>query len=466
MSWSPSTPPHGVPDSLPEGEEVPPSGARAMGLLRWVVVASLFGAAVYTLGRHFELWGASQPVRATFRCPMHPAVLASQPASCSVCGMDLVAVEARPASTQLATAPSGRRCPIHPEVAGEGGACHVCGERLVEAPHVSPPQQGAVTLDAATTRQLSVRTVSVLRKQWSHARAYPGVVTLDARRVQHVQPRFAGWLERVAPLAIGARVKKGRVLAMLHAPDVVAAQEEMLRTLGTADGWLGTEVSDVRRKLLADSGKRLAALGIPSADIARIQRRRKLERAVAVRAPASGTLLFRGAGPGAFVQPGTELFTLADLSRVWFVVELPARDAPSIRAGQRARIAIEGLTAGPLDAPVAFVSPVANGATGTVSVRFELANGDGALRPGLAGRAELVDVTPNVLVVPSDAVVHSGEQAHVFVKAGAGRFEPRVVRVGRRWADEVEILGGLREGEAIATGATFLLDAESRLHAK
>jgi hypothetical protein len=113
---------------------------------------------------------------------------------------------------------------------------------------------------------------------------------------------------------------------------------------------------------------------------------------------------------------------------------------------------------------VAFVYPFVGEQTRTVKVRFTLANGRTRLKPGMYANVELPRSTGRSLVVPTNALLDSGEdQQVVFVAQGDGYFEPRRVRVGQRVDDAVEIISGLKEGESVASGAAFFLDSESQL---
>jgi Cu(I)/Ag(I) efflux system membrane fusion protein len=116
-----------------------------------------------------------------------------------------------------------------------------------------------------------------------------------------------------------------------------------------------------------------------------------------------------------------------------------------------------------VEGEIAFVAPTVDPTTRTVKVRLDVANDDGALRPGAYGTI-LVDVEQQpAVVVPTDAVIDTGVRTLVFVAWGAGHFEPRVVKLGVRVAGSVQVLEGLKEGEAVVTRAQFLLDSESRI---
>ncbi len=160
-----------------------------------------------------------------------------------------------------------------------------------------------------------------------------------------------------------------------------------------------------------------------------------------------------------------ELFTLADLSRVWVEADFYEYEARQLHVGQWAEVRLPYDAGRRLQAQVSFVSPTLEPESRTLEVRLDLANPDGQLRPGM-----YVDVTVAVapgsgVMVPDDAVIDSGTRQVVFVEHGTGNFEPREVRVGVRGDGRALILDGVREGERVATHANFLLDSESRLRA-
>jgi Cu(I)/Ag(I) efflux system membrane fusion protein len=117
------------------------------------------------------------------------------------------------------------------------------------------------------------------------------------------------------------------------------------------------------------------------------------------------------------------------------------------------------------DAIVDFVYPTLTERTRTVRVRFAIDNSDGTLRPGVYGTVTFASSARETLTVPRDSLVETGESQHVFVRASDGSLEPRVVRLGARVADRVEILAGVEPGETIVTSGVFLIDSESRLRA-
>jgi Cu(I)/Ag(I) efflux system membrane fusion protein len=172
----------------------------------------------------------------------------------------------------------------------------------------------------------------------------------------------------------------------------------------------------------------------------------------------------RGISVGTSVDPSTTLLTIADLSRVWVLAEVPEASIPGIRVGATAQLDFPASGRLPFAARVDFLYPTLTDRTRTLRVRFSAANPDGGLRPGLYGTAAFEATGQPVITVPRDAVVDTGIQQHVFVATG-DRFEPRAVTLGMQLADRVEIRSGLAAGERIAAAGVFLLDSESRLRA-
>jgi Cu(I)/Ag(I) efflux system membrane fusion protein len=181
-------------------------------------------------------------------------------------------------------------------------------------------------------------------------------------------------------------------------------------------------------------------------------------------APLSGVVVNRGVTVGTSVDPSTTLLTIADLSRVWVLAEVPEASIPGVRVGTVAQLDFPASGRPPFAGRVDFVYPTLTERTRTLRVRLSAANRGGTLRPGLYGTAVFESAGQNVITVPRDAVVDTGLQQHVFVAVG-DRFEPRLVTVGTELADRVEIREGLREGEQIVAAGVFLLDSESRLRA-
>jgi Cu(I)/Ag(I) efflux system membrane fusion protein len=166
-----------------------------------------------------------------------------------------------------------------------------------------------------------------------------------------------------------------------------------------------------------------------------------------------------------YLEPGTELFEISDLSRVWVIVDVPEQDMQRVKIGATARLTLSALPEQTFEGKVQFSYPELSAETRSLRVRLEFGNPGLALRPGMFGEVLIALPAAAGLVVPAEAVVDTGQQQYVFLALPEGRFEPRAVRLGARGDRVAQIVEGVSEGDTVVTTANFLLDSESRLQA-
>lgn len=316
----------------------------------------------------------------------------------------------------------------------------------------------AVDVEPSSVAQLSIRLESVRGETLTQPLRAVATVVPDESRISHAHTRVAGWVEELLVNTTGQTVRAGEPLARIFSQELLSSQTEYLVARRQAASGLASAV--------VESGRmRLKVLGMTEADIDAIERTGEPMRFVTVVAPRSGVVVHRGISVGTAVDPSTELVTVADLSTLWVLAEVPESDIAAVRVGTPAVLEFPGSGRAALVARVGFIHPTLTERTRTVRVRLVVSNPGGALRPGLYGTAEFRITARRVLTVPRDAVVDTGRAQHVFVATSPGRFEPRTVTLGARLADRVEIQSGLTEGERIVASGVFLLDSESRLRA-
>ncbi len=486
-------PPAGSVESLPEGEEAPPQGVRAMAIVRWSLVALMALAAVAAWVHHSDLGGrVGQPAAALYRCPMHPAVVQDRPGSCPVCGMDLVLAQAGAPSGdagrregaagggqpgQATPAAAGKYwCPMHPEVASDDpeATCSKCGGmKLVPRPggQAGPggPVPGLVPVEisAERTQLLGMQTAKVLRQPLSQKLRTVGYVAANERAVAVVTARPGGWVDEVKVAQAGERIRKGDMLLTLNSAELLSAQQAYLDALRWKKNLVGTpsEKTPAAQAIDRESLRRLRLYGVAQQDIEALEKRGQAAEVMPVRAPVTGYLVRNTVLPGQWVAPGTELAQIADLSTVWVVAEVYEQDMGRVAVGQKASLALPAWPGERFAGRVQFVYPALSRETRTLQARMEFRNPGLKLRPGMYGDVVIEVGSADALTVPSEAVVDTGEVQYVFVAREGGRFEPRVVRAGGSAEGRTEVLEGVAEGESVVTTANFLLDSESRLRA-
>lgn len=400
-------------------------------------------------------------------CGMHPQVLEHAPGQCPICGMDLTPTGG--ASNGDDSSERGdesdregaRRiahwvAPMDPSFISDSPGKSPMGMDLVPVYADALTEGATVSIDAAVVQSMGVRLERVERKTlFRHLRTI-GEVEVAEDLVSVVNPRFSGWVERIHADKTGESIEAGQPLLDIYSPELVAAQEEYLLALRT---------QGPKSELARSSRRKLELLGLASGDVAELARSRRVRRAVPIRAPRSGYVLHKNVVEGARVPAGQDLYTIGDLSRVWVRAEVYAHDAPWVEVGQPAQMELAYRRGELIEGSVAYVYPTINAATRTLSVRLEFPNPELGLKPGMFAtvyvRFKRVD---DALVIPTEAILHSGTREIVFVSLGEGRFTPREITTGLVGDHRsTQVLSGLTEGEEIVTSGQFLIDSESQL---
>jgi len=479
--------------TLPEGEEAAPPGVRTMAMLRWTLVGLMALAATAAVLYYLDLLpggGAGASDSATvYYCPMHPGIQQDRPGECPICGMTLVprersgtAAKSGAPKPEEAGAHAGHRhdpadpyqCPMHPEETGAdtNARCPICAMRLSPRTKGAPPPSPVPGLVPLTLGPDRVQLIGMRREKVTREALLPelrtvGFVTASEKKVGRIQTRFSGWIEKLMVDETGQRVTRGQVLATLYSPELIAAQQEYV----TATRW-STEgqkpsghVQALTGTLVKDARRRLDLLGIAREEIEELERTGQPASAIPIRSPVSGYVTQKSAVQGLYVQPGTLLFEVADLSTVWVLADVYEHEIARVREGQSARLVLASYPDQTFSGRVQFLYPMVDASTRTLKVRLEFKNPRMRMRPGMYGDVVLSLDHADGLVVPREAVVDTGEHQYVFVDRGHGRFEPRAIRLGMRAGEKVQVSAGLVEGELVVTTGNFLIDSESRLAA-
>jgi Cu(I)/Ag(I) efflux system membrane fusion protein len=340
------------------------------------------------------------------------------------------------------------------------GARTGASNRATTAPPAPSPGMDRVPVEIGSPalQEFGIRIEVVGRESLTHQLRAVATVVPDESRISHVHTRVAGWVEQLDVSTTGEMVHAGQPLARIFSQELLSSQTEYLAARRN------TVAAGIASAVVAGGRTRLTVLGMTPGEIDAIEQSGEPRRLVTIVAPRSGVVVNRGITVGTSVDASTPLLTIADLSRVWILAEVPEADINGIRVGSLAALDFPGAGRPPFAARVEFVYPTLTERTRTLRVRFSAANQGGALRPGLYGTAVFESAGPLVITVPRDAVVDTGLMQHVYVATDIG-FEPRPVSLGLQLADRVEIRAGLAEGERIAATGVFLLDSESRLRA-
>lgn len=326
---------------------------------------------------------------------------------------------------------------------------------------ISPEKQQLIGVRIEPVEKASsTRTVRVL-----------GRVAADETRTYRVRAYTDGWIRKLFPVTTGSQVRKDQPLAYFYAAELLTAQQAYISILGSTG-----KIQLSGKVYPADSGKyqqftplgtsvdkyrdNLRNLGMSESQIEEIGRTQVITQDVVIRSPASGFVLARNISPDERFEKGAELFTIADLRKVWILLDTYENEAGYFRAGDRVSFRYQGRT---FPARVSGVMPVFDPSTRTLKVRLEADNPGLLLRPDMFVDVEHSVTMPPAVTVPADAVLDSGLKKTVFVEKDRGVFEAREVETGRYFDERVEILKGLKPGERIVVSGNFLIDSESRM---
>lgn len=394
----------------------------------------------------------------------------------AILGLGLLTACADPSPTPPDTSPSTtQRAPgegAHEAADGDHDA-HDGEERVVE-------------LSEAAARQIDIEVAPVRRQTLASQLRTTGQVDFDETRLAHVSPRVSGRVHRVEA-RLGQRVNAGEQLAQIDSIDLGRTKSEYLQARAKSE--LARKSYDRARDLFEDqitseqtlleaetevleasadlrtAEEELRLYGMGQKAIDALLDGQPVASIYPLRAPFSGTIIERHATLGELVTPERNLFTLADLSRVWIWIDVYQRDLGRVHVDDGARATVDAFPDEVFEGRVSFLSARVDTDTRTVRARLEVANPRGRLRPGMFVEVELTDPhaqtgygrADSSLVVPETAVVRDGEGHWIFVDEGNGRYVARDVRLGRATGGVIEVLSGLTAADRVVVEGSFLL---------
>ncbi|WP_338586368.1 efflux RND transporter periplasmic adaptor subunit [Pseudomonas sp. MAG733B] len=314
-------------------------------------------------------------------------------------------------------------------------------------------ETASVQIDPGMTQNIGLRLATVTRGSLASSLDAVGLLAYNERDIALVQTRTAGFVERVYDRAPDDVLKAGSPLADILVPEWAAAQEEFLALKRIGDAGL-----------LDAARQRLRLTGMPEAIIGRVERTGKVQLNQIITTPIAGALQVLNVRAGMTLAAGETLARVNGLDSVWLSVAVPEAVAGSIRLGQTVEARLVTTPDAVLHGTISAILPQTNPDSRTVSVRVELLNPDGRLRPGLTAQVRLESrAEQSVLQVPSEALIRTGKRVLVMLAEEGGRYRPVEVQAGAENSGRTAVLKGLEEGQQVVTSGQFLLDSEASL---
>lgn len=327
--------------------------------------------------------------------------------------------------------------------------------------------EGVIKIDPVTVQTIGVRTAVASKGSMSSSIRAVGRVTYDEKLVEHMHTKVSGWVEKLYVDTTGEEVKKGQEMLSIYSPDLVATQEEYLHALKYRDktsGSMFSEVAEGGSSLVEAAKKRLLYMDMDAAQIETLEKTRKVKKNITLYSPANGIVIKKNVVDGMKVDLMSELYTIADMSRVWVLASVYEYELPVIKIGQEVEMTLSYDTTARYKGRVTFIYPYLSEKTRTVQVRMEFDN------PGIKLKSDMyTNIAINAesagesIIVPSEAVIRTGARNVIITSLGEGKFLPKEVSTGIEGKGIIQVLEGIEEGDIVVTSGQFLIDSESNL---
>ncbi|BFU90611.1 MAG: putative Heavy metal efflux system, membrane fusion protein [Nitrospira sp.] len=350
------------------------------------------------------------------------------------------------------------------------------------------PEAGIVRLTTAEIQSGEIAVRSVTIGDFRVHRDFPATVAPNHHATAQITALVRGRVLEVYA-DFGQEVKAGEVLAVMYSGELGMAQSSYLKSgarLYVTEQAFERAKTLLEEKVIAlaelqrrkgemlsvraerqEAQNRLRLLGMTDDQIDRLGRDQKVRSNISITAPFNGRIIFRNLTKGEVVEVTHQLFTIADLSEVWVLANIPEKDIPFIRKSERTdgdrnvEVRLNAYPEEVFHGKVTYVGDVLNVATRTMNLRIELPNRDHLLKPEMYATVRLYSQpTRGVLAVPENAIQRDRERHFVFVQLDSHTFEARDVKLGDSNGNQVAIIEGLREGERVVTNGGFILKSE------
>lgn len=360
----------------------------------------------------------SQVKKVYWTCTMHPQVHSDKPGSCPICGMDLV-----------------KRV-----------------EGVEEDTTSNKNMTNMISLSPKGQILANVSTIKVKKEKiWNQFTAYSYMDFAENKR-KTISARFNGRIEKLFVDKTGDYIQKGQPLFEIYSPDLVQAQNDYLVALQNSSN-----------SLLKAARTKLEIFGLTTNQIQNLEKTKEASITLTYFSPFSGTVIDKKILEGDYVNEGTVIYNVAELSTLWNIAEVYENDLEYVKVGNPVKLHVRAYPGEEFTGRVSFIYPVINSQARTIKVRSEFSSLDGKLKPQMYGETVFNVSGGEGILVPADAVIIAGKRSVVWSKTRDGMFEARSVLIGNRFGDKYQIISGLNEGDEIAVTGGFLIDSESQL---
>lgn len=402
------------------------AGLLLTGLfLGWLIFGGTPGEEAASIEEHISETHTNAKGEIVYTCSMHPSVRQNEPGNCPICGMELIPV-------------------------GNAG----------RAGDENPYQ---LTMTPAAVKLAQIQTTEVVREAAYDVIRMPGKVAVDERKVANISAQFPGRIEELHVDFTGQQVSRGEKLASIYSPKLITAQKELLES---------ARHKESNPVLYEAARRKLALWELPASTIEEIERSGEIKTTVDIVSPVNGIVTQRNISREQYVDTGSLMYHIADLSRVWLIFNAYESDLAGLDKGDQVTFTVDAYPGETFKAHISYIDPILDSQSRTARVRAEAANPGRRLKPQMLAEGIIssrVGQGSKQLLIPKSAVLWTGERSVVYVKKPGTEkptFEFREVVLGRRVGNQYVVKSGVREGEAVVTHGNFKLDSAAQLAGK
>ncbi len=418
-------------------------------------------------------------------------------------------------------------CSMHPQIKlPKPGKCPICFMDLIplEASKNEDDLSSTLTISEYSKKLIELETTEVVRRYIDAEIRMVGKVDYDETKLAYISAWVPGRLDRLYVNYTGIAVKKGDHMAQIYSPDLLSAQEELIQAIETAEKLKNSEsdiIKSTAQTTIDAARNKLELLGLNKGQIQDIEQRKQTNDYITINSPIAGIVIHKNVKEGMYVQTGTNIYTVADLSSVWVKLDAYESDLQWVRYGGKVEFTTEAYPGKIFSGTISFVDPIINPDSRTANVRVIVQNESLALKPGMFVRAvvhakvasngqvmnkelagkwispmhpEIIKNDPGTcdvcgmplvsaeslgyvdsegqkapLVIPVSAALQTGKRAVVYIEIPNQEkptYEGREIVLGPKVGNYYVIADGLSEGDRVVTKGAFKLDAELQIQAK
>lgn len=359
-------------------------------------------------------------------CSMHPQIRMDEPGLCPLCAMDLIPLQ----------------------TTGSGDAS------------IDPD---AIQLSVEAAALANVQTTVVSRQNPVKEVQLYGTIQVDERLSQSQTSHVSGRIEKLFVTFTGESVKEGQVIATIYSPEVMAAQQELIEAV---------KVQDIEPSLVKAVRDKLRLWKLSDEQIAKIEQSGEVSPYIDITSNSNGIVVSKNINQGDYINPGTVLFDIANLNRVWAIFDAYESDLPFLKVGDPIEYTLQSLPGKTFSGKISFINPILDPATRTAKVRVETANPRMELKPEMYANAKVtapLKQHAQGIVIPKSAVLWTGKRSIVYVKqpdTETPAFMLREIDLGPSLGDAYVVISGIDDGDEIVTNGAFTIDASAQLAGK